>query len=110
MKEKDDSRDNNEIPKKWDGKRKDPRSGRYYYYNKKTKETQWTKPTTRDDTANVSSSNISKSLFTTSFAASTSSSLAWPPPKRMSLLKHLAKSAKVNVVPGDISEKISKTS
>ena len=29
------------IPAKWDGKRKDPKSGRYYYYNKKTRETQW---------------------------------------------------------------------
>ena len=29
------------VPAKWDGKRKDPRSGRYYYYNKKSRETQW---------------------------------------------------------------------
>ena len=36
----------------------------WYKHNKKTKETQWTKPTTSDDTANVSSSNIAKNVDT----------------------------------------------
>lgn len=29
------------LPKQWDGKRMDPKTGRFYYYNKSTKETQW---------------------------------------------------------------------
>ena len=27
--------------KQWDGKRKDPGTGKWYYYNKKTRETMW---------------------------------------------------------------------